>query len=180
MDRVCQHKHQQYKIMSTLLYYSYGSNMSTPRLLKRTPSAKPVSIAYLNKHKLKFHKISKYGSGKCDIEFTNHPGDVVIGVLYEINPGEVSILDKIEGLGNGYGKKSVSVVIQNGKTVNAVTYYATKIDDSLKPYHWYKEHVIRGAREHNLPGEYIKSIESVESIPDPDPDNHEKELLIYR
>jgi hypothetical protein len=50
----------------------------------------------------------------------------------------------------------------------------------MKPFHWYKEHVVRGAKEHNLPAEYIKTIEAVESVPDPDPKNHGKELSIYR
>jgi len=84
-----------------------------------------------------------------------------------------------EGLGKGYRDKLVSVIESNEESVNAVTYYATEIDSSLKPYHWYKEHVLRGAREHNLPTEYIEFIEAIESMPDPDKEKHEKELSIY-
>lgn len=166
--------------MTTLLYFSYGSNMSTPRLLDRVPSAKAVSIARLKNHKLKFHKRSKHGSAKCDAALTNNPNDTVYGVLFRILASEKPALDKKEGLGSGYKEKIVSVVGPNGETLNAVTYYATDIDSSLKPYDWYKEHVLRGAKEHYLPSEYIKSIETIESIPDPDPRNHEKELSIYR
>ena len=160
--------------MSKLLYFSYGSNMSTPRLSKRVPSAKHISIAQLQNHKLKFHKKSKYGSGKCDIELTNNPNDIVFGVLFEMLESEKSKLDEIEGLGEGYKKKLVSIIDSNGKSVIAETYYATEIDSSLKPYHWYKEHVLRGAREHNLPTEYIEFIEAIESIPDSDKEKHEK------
>ena len=39
-----------------------------------------------------------------------------------------------------------------------------------KPYHWYKEQVVQGAREHGLPEGYIKKIADVESIPDQDPE----------
>jgi len=166
--------------MTSLLYFSYGSNMSTPRLVDRVPSAKAVSVARLERHRLKFHKRSKYGSGKCDIEFTNDPNDVVYGVVFQIPASEKPALDKKEGIGNGYEEKSVSVTGQNGQSFNAVTYYATDIDSSMKPFHWYKEHVVRGAKEHNLPAEYIKTIEAVESVPDPDPKNHGKELSIYR
>lgn len=154
--------------------------MSTPRLVDRVPSAKAVSVARLERHKLKFHKKSKDGSGKCDIEFTNDPNDVVYGVVFQILVSEKPALDKKEGLSNGYKEKLVYVFSQNGKSFGAVTYYATDIDPSLKPYHWYKEHVVRGATEHHLPSEYIKSIETVESVPDPDSKNHEKELSIYR
>lgn len=148
--------------------------------MDRVPSAEAVSVARLERHRLKFHKRSKYGSGKCDIEHTNNPSDVVYGVVFQIRASEKSALDKKEGLGNGYDEKSVSVIAQNGESLNAVTYYATDIDSSLKPYHWYKEHVVRGAKEHHLPLEYIKSIEAVESVADPDQKRHDKELSIYR
>lgn len=154
--------------------------MSTPRLIDRVPSAKAVLVARLERHRLKFHKSSKDGSGKCDIEFTNDQNDVVYGVVFQILVSDKTELDKKEGLGRGYKEKSVSVVGEDGESVNAVTYYATNIDSSLKPYYWYKEHVVRGAKEHNLPAVYIKSIEAVESDPDPDPKNNKKELSIYR
>lgn len=165
--------------MSTLLYFTYGSNMSTPRLLKRTPSARFISTAQLENHKLKFHKKSIYGSGKCNIEYTNNLVDIVFGVLFEITANEKSRLDHIEGLGTGYDEKWVTVIDSNGEMVSAVTYYAISIDSSLRPYHWYKEHVLRGAKEHNLPVDYIKFIEAIESMPDPDIETHENELSIY-
>lgn len=153
--------------------------MSTPRLLERTPSARFISTGKLEKHKLKFHKKSKYGSGKCDIEFTNNSFDVVFGVLFEITAHEKTRLDIIEGLGTGYNEKPVSVIDSHGKLMDAITYYAIAIDSSLKPYHWYKEHVLRGAKEHHLPVEYIEFIEAIESMPDPDYEKHVSELSIY-
>ena len=153
--------------------------MSTPRLVDRVPSAKVASVARLESHRLKFHKKSTSNSGKCDIELTNDPNDVVYGVVFQILTSEKPALDRKEGLGKGYKEKLVDIIGQNGESFNAVTYYATVIDSSLKPYHWYKEHVVRGAKEHNLPAEYIETIEAVESVPDPDLKNHEKELSIY-
>lgn len=156
--------------------------MATPRLLGRVTSAKVVSVAHLGKHRLKFHKRSTDGSAKCDIELTNNPNDIVYGVVFQILVSEKLALDKKEGLGSGYEEKSVSVIGIDSSTesFNVTTYYATDIDSLLSPYHWYKEHVVRGAQEHKLPIEYIKTIEAVGSIPDPDPRNHEKELSIYR
>ncbi len=164
-----------------LLYFSYGSNMFTPRLLKRVPSAQVISVAQLNSHRLKFHKISKKdGSAKCDIEKTNNPDDVVYGVVFRMLASEKPELDKAEGLGQGYNEKPVSIVGLNGESFNAVTYYATNIDSSLKPYDWYKEHVLRGANEHKLPPDYIKSfIEAIESIADLDTEREKMEQSIY-
>ena len=89
-------------------------------------------------------------------------------------------LDQKEGLGNGDEEKKVIVELNGGKTIEAFSYYATNIDPQLKPFHWYREHVVRGARENRLPEEYIQLIESIESIADPDDVRHEKELAIYR
>ena len=154
--------------------------MSTPRLRIRVPSARAVAVARLHKHRLKFHKKSKDNSGKCDAECTNDEKDVVYGVVFEIAASEKPELDKHEGLKNGYEEKRVSIYTEDGKELNAATYYASNIDSKLKPYDWYKEHVVRGAKEHCLPFEYIKLLEAVESVADSDQKRHDKELSIYR
>ena len=165
--------------MSTLLYFAYGSNMSTARIRRRLASATPVAVAHLAAHVLKFHKRSVDGSAKCDIVPTRDPNDVVFGVVFQILAREKPALDQYEYLGKGYAEKSVAVVQSDGRTLAATTYYATHIDASLKPYHWYKEHVLRGAREHALPKEHIEAIASVPSTMDPNQNNHVRELSIY-
>jgi cation transport regulator ChaC len=165
--------------MDTLLYFAYGSNMSTPRLLARARSARAVTIARLDAHRLMFHKQGKDGSGKCDITLTRNPADAVYGVVFQIATVEKLALDQTEGLGMGYDEKMVSVITQHGEVLKAVSYYATDINHLLKPHHWYKEHVLRGAIEHGLPPAYISLIECVESVPDPDTSKDCNELSIY-
>jgi len=153
--------------------------MSTLRIKRRVESATVISTGHLHQHSLQFHKKSVDGSAKCDIEYTRKPEDRVYGVVFELLASEKTVLDGYEGLGNGYEEKHVSIVLPDYKHLEATSYYATHIDTSLKPYHWYKEHVIRGAREHALPAEHITAIEAVPSIPDPDREKHIKELSIY-
>ena len=154
--------------------------MSTPRISRRISSAAVLSTAYLPGHILRFHKKSVDGSAKCDIEHTRTPADIVHGVVFRISRKEKHVLDHYEGLGNGYEDKQVTIYLDGGEPVAVTTYYATHIDASLKPYHWYKEHVLRGAREHALPAGHIRAIEAVESIADPNAANHAAELSIYR
>jgi gamma-glutamylcyclotransferase (GGCT)/AIG2-like uncharacterized protein YtfP len=165
--------------MSRITYFAYGSNMSTLRLGARVPSSSVICTAKLHSHSLEFHKESHDGSSKCHIEYTQVQDDIVHGVVYRISESEKPYLDEIEGLGKGYEEKKVSVIMPCGNSVVAYTYYATHINTSLKPYHWYKEHVLRGAFEHGLPAYYIDKIRSVISVPDPDQDNHVRELSIY-
>jgi gamma-glutamylcyclotransferase len=42
------------------------------------------------------------------------------------------------------------------------------IDNTLSPYSWYKRFVVEGARQHNLPADYIARIEAIRAIEDPD------------
>jgi len=162
-----------------VLCFSYGSNMSLARLQDRVPSARFVAVAILPAHRLRFHKVSRDNSGKCDAEETENPNDRVYGVVYEIANDEKPDLDRKEGLGSGYDEKEVEVITDQGN-LTSLMYFATRINSALKPYRWYKEHVLVGAREYGLPPEYIAQIEAIEAVEDPDATRSERELATYR
>lgn len=148
------------------LYFAYGSNMSTERLRGRTPSARPVGIGRLLHHRRCWHKRGRDGSGKCDVVFAGLDGDhAVWGVLFEIDEADRAALHRAEGLGVGYLAKTVPVLTTSG-TRPAMTYQAKpdQTDSALRPFAWYKAHVVRGAREHGLPAECVREIEAVDVI----------------
>lgn len=153
--------------------------MASQRLLQRLPNATPLCVAHLNYHRLSFRKNDAGQSGKCDIETTDNPSDTVIGVIYQMSTKDRLILDQFEGLGWAYDSKQVELISESEGILEAFTYFAIDINTSMKPYHWYKEHVLRGAKEYNLPQEYIQFIKSFESIHDPDQQRSERELSIY-
>lgn len=163
-----------------MLYFSYGSNMSMRRLRARTPSARKIDTGILEAHKLVFHKFGKDDSAKCDAHHSGDPAHFVFGVLYEIHADEKPELDKFEGLGSGYEIKDVLITLGDGSSVEAFTYFATHIDADLKPFDWYLEHVLIGARENALPEEYVRLLEMIEYIVDDNSERSEKELSIYR
>jgi cation transport regulator ChaC len=153
-----------------IVYFAYGSNMWTARLRTRMPSCKPLGIATLPGHALRFHKRSKDGSGKCNA-FGSGNDSSVIGVLFSFDPAERAKLDKAEGVGSGYEPSMVTVINEKGRRRKVLTYLATheSIDDSLRPYSWYKDLILAGGREHGLPPEYVAEyIQSAEAIEDPD------------
>lgn len=153
--------------------------MSLVRLQERVPSAKLVGVFSLKAHQLKFHKSSKDGSGKCDILETNNNSDVIFGALFEIDSSEKSSLDRAEGLGYGYNEKTVKVHSDSKGELEAITYYATKTDSSLKPYSWYLNHVVIGAKEVKVPASYLSMIESTESIDDLNKERDSKQREMY-
>lgn len=155
--------------MSTILNFSYGSNMLRRRIAQRVPSARFVHTATLEGYVLRWHKTGQDGSGKCDIVKTSEAGACVHGVVYELAAIEKPRLDAAEGLGHGYDEMQVSLGYASGSTT-AWTYCATAIDTSLRPYSWYKALVVAGAREHGLPGDYIDWLDRVSALDDTDAD----------
>ena len=162
------------------MYFAYGSNMSVCRIRNRVESAKPIARAMLRCHRLEFHKIGRDESGKCDIVHSS-ASDVVWGRVFHINCEHKEDLDSYEGLGRGYFEKCVTVELDCGSTVCAVTYYAnpTKTNPRLKPFTWYVKHVLTGAKEACLPEDYIKQIEAIEAKVDCCKEREARELEIY-
>lgn len=161
-----------------IVYFAYGSNMSSPRLQARIRSATAWCRARLFGHQLRFHKHSLVdGSAKCDAYLTGTAEDVVWGVLFSLDKSEKTQLDVIEG--DGYVSTLVEVELADGGILQAMTYRATMIKPELKPFDWYKRHVLEGAREHDLPSEYIAGIEAVTAVADADIERRARELGIY-
>jgi cation transport regulator ChaC len=153
-----------------MFYFAYGSNMCTGRLRQRVSSANPVRVAKLLNHSLRFHKRSDDHSGKCDAYFTGERQDVIWGVVFEINPAEKPYLDKHEGLGHGYVEKLATVIDTESNRCAVFMYVADNahIDPMLRPYSWYKQFVVEGARQHQLPADYVDAIRCLEEIEDSD------------
>ena len=112
---------------------------------------------------LHFHKRSADDSGKCHIL---ESGDGAYVAVFEICADEKTHLDRIEGVGNGYENCTIDVPGFG----QCFTYLASAshICDDLRPYAWYREIVLLGCLELELPSEYVSKVEAVDAIPDPD------------
>ena len=159
MDYICKAKEPPKKD-ETILYFAYGSNMKSERLKQRAPSATPKGTAYLPKKRLVFNKISTDGSGKANI--VDDPKSRVWGVIFEVKKQEMDRLDKNE---TGYQRMNVNVKMD--KSVNAVTYVSLGLDQDILPFDTYKTLVVDGAKEFELPLEYIVEIENTPCKPVP-------------
>ena len=148
-----------------MLYFSYGSNMSTPRLRRRVASARSLGAAELGGWEVRFAKRSVDGSAKCTL--WPNATHVAHGALFEIAATDRVALDQAEG--PGYEGRMIEVV-HRGAARHAFSYFAKRdwLDEALRPYTWYLDLVVAGAREHGLPEEYVGQILAVESVPDPD------------
>lgn len=167
--------------MTTTLYFAYGSNMAVERLKARVPSARAYNKARLPGYELKFHKKGADGSAKCDVVVSGDHNSEVQGVVFEFNLDEKPILDVFEG--PRYESHPVELITAGDQMIEAFLYVvadkAAHTDQHLKPFHWYKHHVLFGARQAALPESYIAGIAAVEAMQDPDKERTRRELSIY-
>lgn len=158
--------------------FAYGSNMNINRLKKRVPSATKICNASIDGYSFAFNKKSTDGSVKGSIEQTNNADDKVWGVVFEIDEKEKEKLDDAEGLGKGYNETMIDVLGADGQVIKAQVYMAdaAAIDNILHPYDWYKEYVVSGAKENELPDGYVSNLESSKATEDQNKGRRQKHL----
>lgn len=148
--------------MSDQWYFAYGSNLARDQKVNRTGPIREERRARLDGYRLAFNKRGTDGTGKANIVL--HEGGTVWGVVYRCSPSALNAMDRYEGVPGGhYVRKTVRVRVDGGDELDAITYVAGNafIDNSLTPNSEYLQTILRGAREHDLPDEYIRSVEAL-------------------
>lgn len=151
--------------------------MNINRLAQRVPSATKVTNVFLPGYKLVCNKVSKDGSVKANILKSDIPGDIVWRVLFKIDSKEKSLLDKAEGLGKGYNEDCLTFYDERNSQYVAQVYIAdtNSINNNLVPYDWYKQFIVTGAIQNQLPADYILLLQSIICISDPDEERRIKQ-----
>ncbi|MAU53048.1 MAG: gamma-glutamylcyclotransferase [Roseovarius sp.] len=148
----------------TFLYFAFGSNMLSNRLIARCPSAKLVGKAFVQDHALEFTKKSVDGSGKATL--IERTGVITPGVLFEIETAERDALDRFEGAGKGYDRIDTFEVVTGHDPVTAATYLASESQADLLPFDWYLATVVAGSLEHGLGEEHAAKLRATRHKPD--------------
>jgi hypothetical protein len=138
-----------------VLYFAYGSNMSTARTEERVGKVRARGTARLPGHKIAFDKAGADGTGKTNL-VPNKTTDV-LGVLFGMSAAQYRNLVGYEVV---YADQSLSVRM-GGKDVLARTFVAKKRTPRLRPRREYLDLLIAGANEHRLPDEYTKALEAM-------------------
>jgi gamma-glutamylcyclotransferase (GGCT)/AIG2-like uncharacterized protein YtfP len=155
-----------------MLYFAYGSNLDPDQMRKRCPDSRVVGLAELHDYRLTFPLYSEHwGGGAAGVHHAH--GSTVWGVLYELSDADLAALDTIEGWKspgdhhNLYDRDLATVVLTRAddgsipRRVRAYTYFARTLNPS-PPSRRYMDTLLKGARHHRLPPEYIEWLESVE------------------
>ncbi len=120
----------------------------------------------LHRFRLAFDKLPKRGvagEGKANIKPA--PTSVVEGVLYTgVNKDGFASLDQREGVPDHYTRQIVNVTLDDGTTVEAITYVANadKVVDGLRPTKEYLRYLLQGRDV--LSESYLQRLEKWETV----------------
>ncbi|MCP3675520.1 MAG: gamma-glutamylcyclotransferase [Gammaproteobacteria bacterium] len=142
-----------------MYHFGYGSNLSSDFVKKDLiPKAKFAMKAYLPNYEVQFPFWSeKIQAGYSGIMET--PGELVYGVIYEVTEEELITLDNNIVYKDLYKRETFLVVGEDGKFHPADLYRVIDPKGPFPPSREYVEIMIKGAKELDLPPEYIEKFE---------------------
>jgi gamma-glutamylcyclotransferase len=146
-------------------YFAYGSNMSRTQMAGRTGPIREGDeaprTALLCGYRFGFTVRSTDDRIYANV-LPSEQNAVVHGVLYRCGEAGMSVLDRYEA---GYQRRQVTVTDAAGQSYEATVYVSLPeyTVEPGKPTARYRDIVLAGAREWDLPAEYITEIERLAS-----------------
>jgi gamma-glutamylcyclotransferase (GGCT)/AIG2-like uncharacterized protein YtfP len=151
-----------------MLYFAYGSNLDPEQMSRRCPGHKVVGLAELPDHRLTFPLTSHdWGGGVASVGVAH--GESVWGMVFELGDADLATLDGYEGYvgpqdqHNVYDRETTSVQLVRADDGSfprrlRVWIYLARPSNPSPPSRRYLDAILRGARHHRLPGDYIAKL----------------------
>ena len=160
-----------------MLYFAYGSNLDPDQMRARCPAHRLVGVAALRDHKLVFPFFSeKWGGGVASVQLSH--GRDVWGVLHALSEEDLLSLDAHEGFHgtgdarNRYEREHAWVELvrpEDGSVPRRVRawIYLAHTANPTAPSRRYVDAILKGARAHHLPDDYIVALSRLAVLDEP-------------
>ena len=142
-------------------YFAYGSNMDIKKMRGRTnnPEIQALSPAYLKNYHLTFP--GKVGNVEPALNHT------LWGCLYLLEIDDIYDLDQVEGYQEGrennyYNRELITIQTPNQETYQAFIYIQPRSGGNITSKS-YKNTLIQGALDCNLPEGYINTLKDIKT-----------------
>jgi gamma-glutamylcyclotransferase len=151
-----------------MILFAYGANMNPGLMAERCPEFRTLGVARLVDYRLCFPRFSRARNcATAGIEPL--PGEAVWGVLYDISPSDVPVLNYHEGYdpdrpasGNRRILREVTVLRMGGsEPMKAMAYFSVPDGTDALPSAAYLQSIIDGAKYHGLPKACIAALEAI-------------------
>lgn len=155
-----------------MLYFAYASNLDPELMQHHAASARVVGLAAMREHRLAFPRFSEDWGGGLACPQLAH-GQTVWGVVYDVTEEDLAGLDAKEGYvapgdhHNVCDRDTTTVDLtrpDDGSIPRRVRpwIYLPRTANPSPPSRRYLETILRGARHHRLPEEYVARLAQVE------------------
>lgn len=127
---------------------------------------KQEMICFIPAHQLIFPKFfPPKNTGLPSIDRVTEAGNAVWGVTLDITGQDISRLEQYKGAPNRCHLRSIVVCDRGGRKYTARTYVVTAPDPEMsKPSKELMATIIEGAKARNLPEEYVKTLEALNTL----------------
>jgi hypothetical protein len=151
--------------------FAYGSHLDSETMRRDCPRHRVVGLASLADHTLGFPRFSpQWGGGVASPQLAH--GRTVWGVVYDLDDDDVAALDRLQGWVGPQNQHNLcdrdlaAVELTRPddgsipRRVRALLYVARPYNPS-PPTAAYMETVLRGARHHGLPEDYLAELSAI-------------------
>lgn len=151
-----------------ILYLAYGSNLHPERLRRRVGTTELIDVVRLSDWRLCFDKRGGDGSAKANLRPAPGTGMHAWAALHALDAGQWRVLDRCEGLGHGYETLRFDVLV-DGRIMPALAYLSPSqwTSDDMRPFDWYRDLIVAGARYLGVPEADVARIAATPSVTDP-------------
>lgn len=141
-------------------YFAFGSNLKKER--QRCVQSTFLCIGQLKDHRLAFIEKGHGIWNGAVATVLPSPGDCVWGAVWKVTQEDVEALHKQENVAEGIYKPIGVDIHTSDSTVHCLTYVRLPLDGiEALPSLAYMKVIISGARELDLPQEYVSKLESI-------------------
>lgn len=93
-----------------VIYFAYGSNLSTEQMLRRCPSSVPVGLGYFSGWRWIINERGYANIVRAEEDDDSQGGAEVYGLLYLLPPDDEAALDGYEGVPHAYKKYKIDLL----------------------------------------------------------------------
>jgi hypothetical protein len=151
-----------------VILFAYGANMNPGLMGQRCPEFRTIGVARVMDYRLCFPRFSRERQcATASIEPST--GAAVWGVLYDIPPNDLPVLNYHEGYDPAAPvtrnerilREVTALRIGGSDSVKAMAYFAVPDGTSALPSRAYLQSIIDGAEFHGLPKACVAALEAV-------------------
>lgn len=139
-------------------YFAYCTLLDRDEMARFCPNAVPGDTGHITGWRVTF---AAYAPDRGGCHLVSDPGHTVFGIVYELSDEEMTGLDTISGVPQGfYERIDVEVTTGDDHVTPAITYVIPNPSGPFRPSESYVRPILSGAGAVGLPAGYVAELEA--------------------